>query len=199
MAHIPAERCLGIIELLADGARDNAAGRNRRAPRRCRKAARIGCLRRSSTSAGPSRIATPASTGSRCASPCSASGSTSRPAFPTSASRCSIVSRASAASSRASPSSTATGSCGSRTRRVRRGGLVYQPARDDEYACRCTPRPAARRGSRRFAAEDAIAERAASNGGFDARGPLRPERASIDRGAVARAARPRRGAATAWR
>ena len=74
MAHVPAERCLGIIELLADGAGAMPLGEiaERLA---CPRAARIGCSPRWSISAGRSRMPRPASTGSRCASPCSGSAS----------------------------------------------------------------------------------------------------------------------------
>ena len=92
---------------------------------------------------------------------------------------------ATAASSRGSPSSTATRWCGSRTRRARSGGLVYQPSLTTNTGAAVRDRE--RQGVARDAAPRAGAmQHRAKQGGFERCRPLRAERHSLDRRAAAR-------------
>ena len=164
MAHVPAERCLGIIELLADGASAMPLGEI---------AERLELPKSGSPpaacDAGRPRLGgkDPGTGFYRLTMRLAVLGQRFyvAPASPISASRCSIGSRSNAASSRDSRWSTATRWCGSRTPRARRAACVYQPA-ETTVPCRCTRPRAARRGSRR-SEPSRPSENVLQNGGFD--------------------------------
>jgi DNA-binding IclR family transcriptional regulator len=131
MAHVPAERCLGILELLADGAREMPLGEI--AERLA--VPKSGAHRLLSTLVDLGWAEQERSTGFyRLTMRLAVLGQRfyTRRACRTSASRCSTASRKTAANSRGSRSSTAARWCGSLMRKGAVGGLVYQPTQTTE-------------------------------------------------------------------